>query len=224
MSRPYTGPTGFRIQAEELHVEGYPDAERLVKLSTTIGKRLADMRLHQSDLEFCERVLQIMGNAIPTAEPSNDLSRALWICALTKFYSCFGNSGSRAELNPKKVYAGSPDALKAFHYYKHIRNKNVVHDENNYAYATTGVVLGSGGDVEDILSLQAQIMTDNRENGQNLYNLVDAARKYVSSQVNAILAKAFAEAHALSPEQRKALPAMQFSAPVPGDEAKRRTY
>jgi hypothetical protein len=65
-------------------------------------------------------------------------------------------------------------------------------------------------------------MTNNIENGQNLYNLVDVARKYVSSQVSTILTKAFAEANALSPTERIGLPDMRFSSPGPGDEARMR--
>jgi hypothetical protein len=61
MSSPYTGPTGFTFRPDSLRIEGYPDADRVVKLTSATGKRLADMRLYDSDLGFCEQVMQIYG-------------------------------------------------------------------------------------------------------------------------------------------------------------------
>ena len=114
--------------------------------------------------------------------------------------------------------------MKAFWYYQNMRNKNIVHDENNYSYANTGIVLGPASEVQDILSMQCEAMTDDAEHGQNMYNLIDAALKHVTGEVTTILSRAFKEANALSSQQRKALPPLQFKAPVPGDEAKSRQY
>jgi len=222
MNRPYTGPTGFTFRPDSFHIEGYPNADRVVKLTTPVGKRLADMRLHDSDLGFCERTMQIYGSTLRVE--AGDLSRALWITVLTKFYSCFGTSASRASLDAKKVYAGKSDAMRAFWYYQNMRNKNIVHDENNYAYGITGIVLGPASEVQDILSLQFQTMTDNFEDGQNMYNLIDAAQKYVSDQIGALLSKAFIQTNMLSPQQRVALPPLQVTAPGPGDEGISRKY
>jgi hypothetical protein len=166
--------------------------------------------------------LQIFGATL--TGQADDLSRALWIAVLTKFYSCFGRNASRTSLDPKRIYAANPDAMKAFWYYQNMRNKHIVHDENNYLYATTGIVLGPASDVQDILSIQFQFMTDNIESGQNMYNLVDTAKEYVAQEIISILNRAFKDANALTPQQRAALPSLQVTSPGPGDEVRSRKH
>ena len=210
------------MRDDGLHVEGYPEAKRVAQLKTMKAKRLADMRLHQSDLGFCERVLQIFSATL--GDEPNDAAQALWISVLTKFYSCFGNNKGRSQLDAQNVYKGNPEALTAFRFYSNIRNKHIVHDESNYNYSFTGVVLGPEADVQDILSLQFQAVVSDAANGQLMYNLVDAALKYVSLQVDALLAEILKEVHALSPQGRAALPDIKFIAPTVGDEGERRKH
>jgi hypothetical protein len=224
MTHPYTGPTGFTLRDGVMHIEGYPDAEVVSKLSTKIGKRIADLRLHQSDLRFCERILQIYGNMILVGSPS-DVAHALWIAILVKFYSCFGASEARMSLNAKKVYAGRDDAMVVFHFYKNIRNKHIVHDENNHSYPLTGVVFGKNfEDVQDILSLTHHFLHEGKEELQNIYNLVDHAYKYVCKEVNVALAAAFEEVNAMTLEARRKMPQLQITVPVIGDEGSTRKY
>lgn len=174
--RPYTGPTSARLLDDRtLHIEGYPDAVRVAKLRTPAGERLAALRLHQADLGFCERVAQILASALTT--PPNDLSDALWICVLTKFYSCFGASKARFHLNPKSIYTKLPDALTAFDYYKNLRDKHIVHDENKYNFSITTIVLGANDDVQDILHLNLESVALQKEAIQNVYNLINERTK-----------------------------------------------
>ena len=44
----------FEIEKQEhgLHVHGFPDAVKLLKLSDAKAKRLADLALHKHDLDF----------------------------------------------------------------------------------------------------------------------------------------------------------------------------
>jgi hypothetical protein len=222
-ARPYTGPTGLRLPNEStVHIEGYPDAVRLVKLNTFVGKRLAALRLHQADLGFCQRVTQILDGAFTT--PPNDLSNALWICVLTKFYSCFGVSKARFHLDPKSIYAKLPDALITFEYYKHIRDKRIVHDENQHNSPVTAIVLGANDDVQDILHMNFESVALQKEAIENVYNLITAAQTYVDDQIVAALAKAFEEARAMSPVEKAKLENVTYTVLALSDVAKTRTY
>jgi hypothetical protein len=135
MTRQYTGPTGITLQNDKMHIEGYPDASRVVRLTTPTAKRLADLVLHEKDLSFCERALQIFANSLDRGQ--NDLPQAIWISVLTKFYSCFGDSKARSALDATKVYMGTPEAMEIFEFFRQMRNKHIVHDENNYNYPMT---------------------------------------------------------------------------------------
>src|SRR5689334_17604460 len=93
----YTGPTGIKLIEGRLHIEGYPTARKLVKVPETLGKRIADLRLHQSDLEFCEQAMQEFGRLRNIAP---FVSRATWIAILVKYFSCFGANHASAPLAP----------------------------------------------------------------------------------------------------------------------------
>ena len=47
-----------------LHVEGFPDAEKLIKLKGKQAKRLADLKLHQSDLDFAHESLEAINRVL----------------------------------------------------------------------------------------------------------------------------------------------------------------
>lgn len=208
MGAPYTGPTGVQFTGTSLHIEGYPDATHVVRLGTRTGRRLEDMRLHQSDLLFCQRTTQTYGTAVESQ--SDDLAVALWVAILTKFYSCFGQSKSRSSLDPKAVFGATSEAMVVFNYYKNIRNKHIVHDENNHNYCYTGIVFGPNLEIQDIISLKIQTVSYSLTDGQNVINLVDIALKYVAQEVSSMLREAFAEAANPSPAERAALPTMEY--------------
>jgi len=219
MTHLYTGPTDLTYHDGKLHIEGYPDARRVVKLATPAAKRLAALRLHQVDLGLCEKLMQFLCNI-----DQADLSEALWTAILTKFFSCFGDSKARAALHPTKVYKGIPDALTAFRFFENIRNKHVVHDENNYRLSTTAVVLGDNSEVQDILSFAVDSFYRNEETSQTLYNLIDRTRKFVESEIASTLKKIFTEVNTMTPSEREQLPELSYRVPVSGDEGKTRKY
>jgi hypothetical protein len=95
----YTGPTDIRVEEGRIHIDGYPNAERLAAMPGPIGKRIADLRLHQSDLIFCENAVTELAKI---ENASGVLARALWIAALVKFFSCFGSNKASAPLSPRR--------------------------------------------------------------------------------------------------------------------------
>lgn len=125
-----------------LHVEGFPDAVKLIKLDDHKARRVADLLLHQHDLEFADACLEAINKA-PVDPPT--IREALWRCAIVHFVKCFGSSAARFQLNREKIYKNEPpEAMQSFEYFKHLRDKHVVHDANSYSQSIPGAVLNRG--------------------------------------------------------------------------------
>lgn len=116
-----------------LSVDAFPDAVKVLKLAGPLARRLSDLTLHRHDLEFADRCLEEINKA--PAEPPT-VREALWRCAVVHYAKCFGHSAARFQLSREKVYKGEPPESKlVFDYFRDLRNKHVVHDENSCAQA-----------------------------------------------------------------------------------------
>jgi len=94
---------------EGIHIEGFPDAVRLVELNDPKARRISDLMLHQHDLEFADGCLEAI-NATP---PDSLLVReALWRSAIIHFAKCFGGSAARFQLDRKKIYKNEPPDIR----------------------------------------------------------------------------------------------------------------
>ena len=65
----------------------------------------------------------------------------VWHSAIVHFMKCFGHSDSRVKLDPESVYEGETGAMEVFRYFKALRDKHLVHDENSYAQCLPGAIL-----------------------------------------------------------------------------------
>ena len=73
-----------------LHIEGFPDAVKILDIEGPLAKRLADLALHRSDLEFADGCLDAI-NLAP--EEPYVIREALWRSAIVHFMKCSGDSG-----------------------------------------------------------------------------------------------------------------------------------
>jgi len=131
----------FEISQQEsgLHIEGCPDAVKVIAVEGWRSKRLADLALHKDDLEFADSCLDAI-NVSP--EEPFVIREALWRSAIVHFMKCFGDSGARFQLSSVKILNGElPEVSMAFEYFKDLRNKHFVHDENSYAQSLPGAIL-----------------------------------------------------------------------------------
>lgn len=165
-----------------LRIEGFPDAVKVVKISGQEAKRLADLSLHKADLEFADACLEAINQ---TAENPAVVREALWRSAIVHFMKCFG-SGARFQLSAARIYKGEPsEALMAFEYFKDLRNKHFVHDENSYAQSIPGAVLNNGTKsykIDKIVCFAAIGATLEQGNYGNLKLLIEKARAWVISE------------------------------------------
>jgi len=172
----------FEISQKDtgMHVEGFPDAVKVVLIESPDAIRLSDLALHKTDLEFADSCLAAI-NMVP--EEPYVLREALWRSAIVHFLKCFGSSRARFRLTTDEVLQGEPlEAMEAFKYFKALRDKHLVHDENSYAQSIPGAVLNDGSKgykIEKIVCLSAASVTLEQESFSNLKLLIGRTRSWV---------------------------------------------
>jgi hypothetical protein len=184
-------PAGF-------YVEGFPRAAKVIRLKGPKARRLSDLALHQSDLAFAAQCLDAV-NAIKTDVPL--VRQALWRSAVMHYMKCFGDPGVRFRLSAEKVYDGDARALLAFDYFKNLRNKHLVHDENAYAQAVPGAILNQRDapyKIEKIVCLSAIAETLVQSNYSNLHLLIDLAARWLRGQFDQLCEALTADLEQLS--------------------------
>lgn len=166
---------GFRIR-------GYPNAVKAIPISGRAAKQLADIALHKTDLRFALECLEGI-NQLPK-EPYF-LRQALWRSAVIHFIKCFGQNKSRSSLSFSKVYRAEPGAREPFEYFKNLRNKHFVHDENSYAQCLPGAILnreGAPNKIARVVTLGVLSESICQTNFSNLYKLIHHANEWVISR------------------------------------------
>lgn len=171
---------------EGFHIEGYPEAVKVLGIKGPEARRLADCTLHKCDLEFSLSCLDGI-NLVP--EEPYALREGLCRSAVIHFAKCFGSSKSRFSLDPKKVYRGDEEALEHFEYFRSLRNKHLVHDENSYAQALPGAILNKPDaphKIEKIVCLSFISLTLGQEAYNNLHLLVTRALEWVAREADVL--------------------------------------
>lgn len=164
-----------------LHIEGLPDAIKVVCIDNPEARRVADMALHRYDLSFTLECLEAIN--ISPDKPSV-IRQALWHSAIVHYLKCFQGSCARILLAESKVY-NSKAALDAFNYFKNLRNKHIIHDENSYAQSLPSAAINDGKKafkIEKILCMTVIAETLEQANYTNLHSLTTEALKYVEAQ------------------------------------------
>ncbi|MBS0299097.1 MAG: hypothetical protein JSR32_04040 [Proteobacteria bacterium] len=171
---------------KSFHIEGFPDAVKIITINDPDKARsLADLSLHQEDLEFADACLDALNQT-----NENPIAReALWRSAIVHYMKCFGN-GVRFQLKANKIYECEPQkVLLAFEYFKDLRNKHFIHDVNSYAQSIPGAVLNNGTKdykIEKIVCFTAFGETLEQGNYRNLKLLIEKARAWVVSEFDSL--------------------------------------
>jgi hypothetical protein len=204
------------------HIEGFPDAVKVLKITGPKSRRLADLALHKADLDFSLVCLETI-NSTPS-EPYL-FREVLCQAALIRFIKCFGQSKSRFSLDPKVIYKDDIGALEAYNFFSSLRNKNIVHDENSYTQCLPGAVLNKDGMDYKIAKITCLSVVGNvLEQGtyNNLHLLTTNARKWVISQIDEIWRIRTAELEARPYNELLAMEGIAYTAPTADDVHKPR--
>ena len=170
----------FDRAPDGIQLNRYPTAERAIKLTGGRATRFAHLALHLHDLKFAgECLLQLRSE---TQFP--DIAReTLWRSAVVHYLKCFGQSAARFSLDPKTIFEpGLPQQVHQ--YFKDLRNKHLVHDENPYLQALPTGIIGHLGDVpkvQDLLVLTFSGDTLSPNNLDNLDLLIGTAHHWVKA-------------------------------------------
>ena len=115
------------------------NGQRIFKqIDDAIAKELKAIALHGVDLAFCRYCVNELRNI--DCEKQSERAEAFWIACITRFFKCFGYSKSRSRLLPDEIF-GTSESSDSFEFYRALRNKHIVHDENPFSDAHVVVAL-----------------------------------------------------------------------------------
>jgi hypothetical protein len=152
---------------------------------------------------------------------------ALWLAALGSTMKCFQHSESRSsKLNAESVFG--PDTTQGvratFDLLKNLRNKHVLHDENDWMQAIPLAIVGTPGHEPVVSDIDWMVMegTDTAHIGQ-LGTVVNAALAWINREIDAQIEVIRADLLARSYEDLIALPgAASGTTPYTGSVGQRR--
>lgn len=205
----------FEIEKQEhgLHVHGFPDAVKLIRLDDAKAKRLADLALHKHDLDFAIQCLDGIGQV---AEEPYALRLGLWRSAIVHYFKCFDDNAARFSLDPRTIYAGEPTAIENFEFFKLLRNKNIVHDENSYTQCIPGAVLNRAGmqyKIAKVLCSSFHVEILSQGSFSNLRLLITHATKWVTRQFDVLCDRITADLELLTYEELYGMESVTYSKP-----------
>jgi len=168
---------------DKLHIERYPNAIALKRIDGPIERQLQDITLHANDLSFCSEACAQIRDL--DRDKHRFLLKALFIASIARYFKCFGDSESRAQLSPGKVLKNHPGAEKVFEYFLDLRRKHIIHDENAYSQALIGIVLNpkdAPAKIADVVSTAVTVLTLDDAHLQQFSNLVAVSHEWVSAK------------------------------------------
>jgi hypothetical protein len=196
----YIRTSTFGNVKKSLGITGYPDGIDIRLVDGKIVKRFNDLALHELDLDSCIKILETVSQEKLALD--HPLAEAAILAGIAKFIKCFGVSAARGQLNAKKIYKDIPKAIEVFEYFKALRDKHVIHDENPMTMIASGIVInrpGADRKIADVIALPMVARVASKEQFEQLWNLAYIAREWVGTQItelaNLIIEKYEAYSH-----------------------------
>jgi hypothetical protein len=137
---------------------------------------------------------------------------ALWTAIVVGYCRCFDPTQGKDRLHAEQVFAGKPDGLIVHEKIWQLRNEHYAHDVNDIREVRVGVALDAHGTNLDILRI-GSTWYHGMDQFQNLLNLVADAKAFVAAEIAGLIKELVDEVAAMTPEQRLALPPLEFGAP-----------
>lgn len=198
-----------------LHIEGFHDAVKVISFDGPFANRLSDLSLHKIDLDFADECLDAINL---TPEEPSIIREALWRSSVIHFIKCFGDAGARFQLSSEKIFKGEPpEAIAAFNYFKNLRNRHLIHDENSYFQSLPGAILNNGNKdykIEKIVCLAARAVTLEQDDFSNLKLLIQKTRSWVITEFDCLCERITKKLEEQSYETLLARDSMRFHPPA----------
>jgi hypothetical protein len=170
----------FDLVEKTFRINGFPDAVKVARLDGALAKRLTDIALHIHDLEFSQKALKELNFV---EDKRSDLAELLWRSAIVYFIKCFTGNSSRTQISEDKILKSEPhDAKLAFRFFKSLRDKYFIHDENNYSQCVPMALINNGQKafkIEKIICQSMHAGTLDQGTFSNLTLLVEKSLEWV---------------------------------------------
>jgi hypothetical protein len=101
------------------------------RIDGNVEKQYRAVVLHELDLRFCQSCLRELKSL--DYNKQSELAEAYWVSCITRFFKCFGQSKARPNLPASKIFKTDADSTSKFEYFRALRNKHIVHDENPFS-------------------------------------------------------------------------------------------
>ena len=111
------------------------------RIDGSIEKQYRASILHKHDLQFCQSCLREL--KLLDFNMQSELAEAYWISCITRFFKCFGQSKARSSLPASKIFKFDSGSTSDFEYFRALRNKHIVHDENPFADVLVAVTVNA---------------------------------------------------------------------------------
>lgn len=200
----------------EIRVEGLPaDTVKIISIDNLVpeqSRKLRNLAAHRTDLAFAKTCLDLINSA------SDDARRALWRAAIIYYCKCFGKSKRRQPLKADHLPEGLPREIDGF--YKSLRNKHIVHDENGWLQTWAGAAVARPGKsykVEKIICATTEGETLSPEHYGNMYLLVEHAISWVNVECDKLCNEITAELEKMQRESLLEQPVITYRAPTADD-------
>jgi len=207
-------PLQFIVTDGQIHIDDYPDAIALKRVDTPIARQLQAITLHQFDLSFCREALAEIARLDRTKNVL--IVEGLWVSVIARYFKCFGSNQSRSQLSAKKILKSHPGAEAVFSYYQDLRDKHIIHDENPFTQAFTGVAVNGTEaqyKVADVISLAFNAFTVDDTHLVQLTQLVDVTLAWINRKRDELHDMLGREYEKWSHQDLLTLPDIQFIAP-----------
>jgi hypothetical protein len=198
-----------------IHIEGYPNAVGVRRIKDRHAQQLQALVLHRSDLNYCREALTALAGLDRSAQPL--LAEALWLSAIARYFKCFGNSGARTQLSRKRVLKDHPGADEVFAYFRKLRDKHLIHDENPYSQSFCGVVLNARAAESKVADIIAMTMNPGPVDDDNIGSfsqLVGLALAWVEAKHDELHTHIRQMYEAWTYEDLLALPMISYTVPT----------
>jgi hypothetical protein len=206
-------PLKFTRAEGGFHIEGFPDAAKAIRLDGAKAKRLADLALHRSDLDFAMRCLEGINQVPP--EPSV-LREGLWRSSVVHLMKCFGSHQARFSLDVNKVLKNDSAGKDVFKFFRDLRNMHFVHDGNLYAQCIPGAILNKEGldyKIAKITCMSFHGQTLEQGAFGNMHLLITRSMEWVVQQFDELCNVLTAELEALPYSDLLKRDSMTYSTP-----------
>jgi hypothetical protein len=169
------------------NIDGLPDAKHFVELDGHLTKQIAHLALQKADLDFVLEMLRQINLVEVQA-----VQEALWELAIIRFIKCFVGGSARIQLDENAVLGNEPGAMAAFKFFKNIRNKHFVHDENSYTQCMPAAAINDGRKafkIEKIIAVRSTGITLDQPSYANLELAARQSLEWTIAKFDALCAR-----------------------------------